>query len=66
MINIQQILNISESAICGPLERQVNVKAPNVEATKRMLKKAGFIIVGQSPVGPFGKVKVWFNRIGGL
>lgn len=63
VMTMQQILNISQPAICGTFEKEVQVKASNVEATKRLLKSKGFIIVGTGP-GTFGKRKIWFNPAG--
>ena len=62
-MTMQQILNISQPAICGTFEKEIQVKASNVEATKRLLKSKGFIIVGTGP-GTFGKKKIWFNPAG--
>lgn len=63
MGSIQRILDMSGPAVCGIMEREVQVKASRVESTKRLLKSKGFIIVGTGP-GTFGKKKIWFNPAG--
>ena len=63
MSDIQRIKSRSVPAVCGAFEREVVVRNSEVEATKRTLRKAGFIIVGTGPAGPNSK-KIWFNPAG--
>ena len=63
VMTMQQLLNISSPATCGIMEKELQVKPSQVEATKRILKSKGFIIVGTGP-GTFGKRKIWFNPAG--
>ncbi len=64
VLTMQELLNISGPAVCGIMEREVQVKASNVEATKRLLKSKGFIIVGTGPGTFKGKKKIWYNPAG--
>ncbi len=61
--DIQKILNKSSRAICGTFEKEVIVKASQVEKTKKILKQKGFIIVGTGPALGDNK-KIWFNPAG--
>ena len=63
---MQDIIRMSEPAICGPLEREVVVKKSRIAEIKRTLKEKGFVFVGSGPAFSKEKKKVWFNRIGGL
>ena len=58
--DMQKILNRSRRAVCGQSEREVIIKESDVERTKKILKKSGFVFVGKGPAGGKNK-KVWFN-----
>ena len=63
--DIDTILKRSHAAVCGVMEREINVRTENVAKTKATLKKKGFFVIGTSE--PNGKTrKVWFIRSGGF
>ena len=63
--DVDRILGRSVSATCGIMEREVSVRAENVEKVKRSLRAKGFIIIGTSEPGTKFR-KVWFIRSGGF
>ncbi len=63
--NVDRILDRSQKAVCGIMEREINVRTENVAKTKATLRSKGFIIIGTSePNGNFRKI--WFIRAGGF
>jgi len=60
-MKVQDIIRISEPAICGIMEREVIVANSKVAQTKRLLKQRGFIIVGTGPGLSSSTTKIWFN-----
>lgn len=63
--DIDKILDRSQKATCGIMEREINVKVENVAKVKLKLRSKGFVIIGTSePNGKFRKI--WFIRQGGF
>ncbi len=63
--SVKDLLQRSSQAVCGVMEREINVKTKNVSQVKSRLKDKGFFIVGTSePNGNFRKI--WFIRGGGF
>ncbi len=62
-IDIDRIMKQSQRAVCGVFERQINVKAENVELIKKALKKEGQFIVGTGKAGS-GRKLIWYNPSG--
>ncbi len=54
-----ELFGRSTPAVCGIMEREINVKAENVAKIKEQLKKRGMFIVGTSEPGTKIR-KIWF------
>ena len=63
--DIDKILGRSQKAVCGIMEREINVRTEDLAKTKAILRSKGFVIIGTSEQN--GKFrKVWFIRTGGF